>query len=102
MSDFEKKLTSKLADIKCFINDVYDDEKDKTGLTKNQEESKKVFNIYCDDLKQAIQELDKFKALLNKYEIKDIETLEELINDYDDMAKSLIQYALGIEVEVKS
>ena len=53
-------------------------------------------------VKQAIEELDKFKALLNKYEIKDIKALEEIIKDYDDMAKSLIQYALGIEVEVKS
>lgn len=102
MGDFEKKLTSKLADIKCFINETYDTQKDKTGLTKSQEESKKVFNKYCDDLKQAIQELDKFKALLNKYEIKDIKALEELIKDYDDMAKALIQYTLGIEVEVKS
>ena len=55
-----------------------------------------------EDIEQAIEELDKFKTLLNKYEIKDIQALEELIKDYDDMAKSLIQYALGIEVEVKS
>lgn len=53
-------------------------------------------------IEKELEELDKFKALLNKYEIKDIKALEELINDYDDMAKSLIQYALGIEVEVKS
>ena len=61
-----------------------------------------LFKKQYNSIKQAIQELDKFKALLNKYEIKDIKALEELINDYDDMAKSLIQYALGIEVEVKS
>lgn len=69
------------------------------------------YNVGHDDInsendykvvKEALQELDKFKALLNKYEIKDIKALEELINDYDDMAKSLIQYALGIEVEVKN
>lgn len=53
-------------------------------------------------IEKELEELDNFKALLNKYEIKDIKALEELINDYDDMAKSLIQYALGIEVEVKS
>lgn len=53
-------------------------------------------------VKEAIEELDKFKALLKKYEIKDIKALEELIKDYDDMAKALIQYTLGIEVEVKS
>ena len=56
----------------------------------------------CNKLEQAIQELDKFKALLNKYEIKDIKALEELINDYDDMAKALVEHVLGVNIEVKS
>lgn len=73
-----------------------------TTLCPDIEEEINSFRRRLNQVKQAIEELDKFKALLNKYEIKDIKALEELITDYDDMAKALIQYTLGIEVEVKS
>lgn len=71
-------------------------------LCPDVEEEINSFRRRLKQILKELEELDKFKALLNKYEIKDIEALEELIKDYDDMAKSLIQYALGIEVEVKS
>ena len=124
MSDFEKKLT----DIRKALLEHESDEKPKHELHIKCRTPKKYLvpaeqeldRIYVagdlrleyvmdgrqkkdyEVVKQAIEELDKFKALLSKYEIKDIKALEEIIKDYDDMAKALIQYTLGIEVEVKS
>lgn len=123
MSDFEKKLT----DMQKALLQLENDEKQKIKLhhcrtpkkypVPAEQELDRIYAAgdlrleYVTDgrqkkdyevVKQAIEELDKFKALLNKYEIKDIKALEELITDYDDMAKALIQYTLGIEVEVKS
>ena len=71
-------------------------------LCPDIEEEINSFRRRLKQILKELEELDKFKALLNKYEIKDIKALEELINDYDDMAKALIQYTLGIEIEVKS
>jgi hypothetical protein len=53
-------------------------------------------------MREQIEELNKFKTLLEKYEIKDIKELEALIKDYDGMAKAFVQHVLGIEIEVKS
>lgn len=67
---------------------------------------KRIYNYELDysrdEISKIICKLGQLEDLMEKYEIKDIKALEELITDYDDMAKALIQYTLGIEVEVKS
>lgn len=45
--------------------------------------------------------LGKLEDLMEKYEIESLEELEELIKDYDDMAKSIVEMGLGIKVEIK-
>lgn len=75
---------------------------DKKSLKQlqNLRENYKDFVFSTEQL--IYEKLGKIEDLMEKYEIKDIKALEELITDYDDMAKALIQYTLGIEVEVKS
>ena len=45
--------------------------------------------------------LGKLEDIMEKYEIESLEELEELIKDYDDMAKSIVEMGLGIKVEIK-
>jgi hypothetical protein len=45
--------------------------------------------------------LGKLEDLMEKYEIESLEELEEIIKDYDDMAKSIVEMGLGIKVEIK-
>jgi hypothetical protein len=71
-------------------------------LCPDIEEEINSFRRRLKQILKELEELDKFKALLNKYEIKDIEALEALIKDYDGMAKAFVQHVLGIEIEVQS
>ena len=66
------------------------------------EDDCKIVEKAFDKMREQLEESNKFKALLEKYEIKDIEALEALIKDYDGMAKAFVQHVLGIEIEVKS
>ena len=50
---------------------------------------------------QLVQKLGKLEDIMEKYEIENLEELEELIKDYDDMAKSIVEMGLGIKVEIK-
>lgn len=45
--------------------------------------------------------LGKLEDLMEKYEIESLEELEEIIKNYDDMAKSIVEMGLGIKVEIK-
>ena len=47
------------------------------------------------------EKLGKLEDIMEKYEIESLEELEELIKDYDDMAKSIVEMGLGIKVEIK-
>lgn len=53
------------------------------------------------DKQEFINKLGKLEDLMEKYEIENLEELEELIKDYDDMAKSIVEMGLGIKVEIK-
>lgn len=52
-------------------------------------------------LQSAYDKLGKLEDIMEKYEIESLEELEELIKDYDDMAKSIVEMGLGIKVEIK-
>ena len=41
------------------------------------------------------------KRLLAKYDIESLEQLEEILKDYDDMAKDIVEMGLGAKVEIK-
>ncbi len=45
--------------------------------------------------------LGKLEDLMEKYEIDSIEALEEIIKDYDDMAKDIVEMGLGVKVDLK-
>jgi len=49
----------------------------------------------------CINKLGKIEDLMEKYEIKSIEELEEIIKDYDDMAKDIVEMSTGAKVEFK-
>ena len=49
----------------------------------------------------ALVKLGKLEDLMEKYEIKSIDELEEIIKDYDDMAKTIVEMGLGVKVEIK-
>jgi hypothetical protein len=53
------------------------------------------------DKQEFINKLGKLEDIMEKYEIESLEELEELIKDYDDMAKSIVEMGLGIKVEIK-
>ena len=48
-----------------------------------------------------IDKLGKLEDLMEKYEINSIEALEEIIKDYDDMAKDIVEMGLGVKMEFK-
>ena len=45
--------------------------------------------------------LGRIEDLMEKYEINSIEALEEIIKDYDDMAKDIVEMGLGVKMEFK-
>lgn len=49
----------------------------------------------------VIDKLGQLEDLMEKYEINSVKALEELIKDYDDMAKSIVEMGLGVKVEIK-
>ena len=50
---------------------------------------------------QILNKLGQFEDLMEKYEIKSIEELEEILKDYDDMAKDIVEMATGRKVDIK-
>ena len=48
-----------------------------------------------------INKLGRIEDLMEKYEINSIEALEEIIKDYDDMAKDIVEMGLGVKMEFK-
>lgn len=66
--------------------------------------TKKVGENYCSqngDFYDLYNKLGKLEDIMEKYEINSIEELEEILKDYDDMAKDVVQMGLGAKVEIK-
>lgn len=63
-----------------------------------KDKSTKEYDLWVDE---AIQKLGKLEDLMEKYEINSIKALEEIIKDYDDMAKSIVEMGLGVKVEIE-
>ena len=59
------------------------------------------YNALDTDEYACVVKLGKLEDIMEKYEIESLEELEELIKDYDDMAKSIVEMGLGIKVEIK-
>lgn len=80
-------------------------------LTRNQDKfwgkgnyKGNKYIIGCDGVtskQMIIDKLGKLEDLMEKYEIESVEALEEIIKDYDDMAKSIVEMGLGVKVEIK-
>lgn len=80
-------------------------------LTRNQDKfwgkgnyKGNKYIIGCDGVtskQMIIHKLGKLEDLMEKYEINSVEALEEIIKDYDDMAKSIVEMGLGVKVEIK-
>ena len=49
----------------------------------------------------CINKLGKIEDIMEKYEINSIEELEEILKDYDDMAKDIVEMATGRKVDIK-
>lgn len=45
--------------------------------------------------------LAELEDLMEKYEIESIEALEEIIKDYDNMCKDVVEMATGRKIEIK-
>lgn len=68
----------------------------------NEFYTKKGQEKYVNDLTfDAIQKLGKLEDLMENYEIESVEALEEIIKDYDDMAKCIVEMGLGVKVYLK-
>ena len=63
------------------------------GFKQRNAGEQKIADIY--------EKLGKLEDIMEKYEINSIEALEELIIDYDDMAKDIVEMGLGVKVEIK-
>ncbi len=46
--------------------------------------------------------LAELEDIMEKYEINSLQGLEAILKDYDDMAKDVVEMALGVKVEVKN
>ena len=71
-------MTSKnyIKDIQMFINEAYSD---KEPLQENQIKSKRVFNDYCNEIKQGLDRLEKLEKVIEllKTRVKMLETYHE-------------------------
>lgn len=45
--------------------------------------------------------LGQIEDLMEKYEIESVEKLEEILKDYDEMAKDIVEMGLGVKVDFK-
>lgn len=52
-------------------------------------------------IEKDLKRLVNFDKLLKKYEIKSIEELEEIIADYDDMCKDIVEMTFREKVEIR-
>ncbi len=50
---------------------------------------------------RLVQIVGNIEDLMEKYEITSFEALEEIIKDYDEMAKDIVEMGLGVKVEFK-
>lgn len=50
---------------------------------------------------EALDKLGEIEDLMEKYEIESVEKLEEILKDYDDMAKDIVEMGLGVKVDFK-
>ena len=48
-----------------------------------------------------VEKLGQLEDIMEKYEIESIEALEEILKDYDAMAKDIVEMGLGVKVELK-
>ena len=49
-----------------------------------------------EECEKELKRLEKFDNLLKKYEIKSVEELEEIVADYDDMCKDIVEMTFDI------
>ena len=66
--------------------------------------TKKVGENYCSqsgDFYDLYNKLGTLEDLMEKYEIESVEKLEEIIKDYDEMAKDIVEMGLGVKVDFK-
>lgn len=47
------------------------------------------------------EKLGKLEDLMAKYEIETPEALEEILKDYDDMAKAIVEFGIGTPIRVR-
>lgn len=47
-----------------------------------------------------LTKLGQLEDIMEKYEINSLQGLEAILKDYDDMAKDVVEMALGVKVEV--
>lgn len=53
------------------------------------------YATFCDGI-ALLQIVGKFEDIMEKYEINSIEELEEILKDYDKMAKDVVEMAIAI------
>ncbi len=75
------------------------------GMKKTKEEfkrfTKRVRNhVVVEDVNGANERLADIEDLMQKYQIKDVKALRNIILDYDDMAKFVVEMGLGEEVKI--
>lgn len=100
----ESKLIEIFNDLKSDMKHV----KDNPNYQEMLDEELKFLNGWCDVIICAInrhdlllEQLKKYDCLMEKYEINSIEELEEILKDYDDMAKDIVEMATGRKVDIK-
>lgn len=50
---------------------------------------------------RLVQIVGRYEDLMEKYGIESIDSLEEILKDYDEMAKDIVEMGLGVKVEVE-
>lgn len=87
-----KRYTEKLTDdriCEALKNNTYFEAKD----LKEMKKQPNVQDLYI--------KLNEYEKLMEKYEIDSVEALEEILKDYDDMAKDIVEMSTGVKVEFK-
>lgn len=63
--------------------------------------TKRIRNhVVVEDVNGANERLADIEDLMQKYQIKDVKALRNIILDYDDMAKFVVEMGLGEEVKI--
>jgi len=107
MKDLKKKIVLSIENDLLEI-EIYDSYREWIDMNRITEKDGKFYKLKPENEVygwengiRLVQIVGEFEDLMEKYKIESINELEEILKDYDDMAKDIVEMGLGVKVEVE-